>query len=98
MSITGTSKETQKVRVLNKVFYICYSVQFQKDKNKDILVLLDFGNKINTITSAYAAQLGLKIERMNIGTQKIDWFLLKIYNMLIAAFQVFNKFDSSYLF
>ena len=47
------AKKAQKVRVLHWVSYICYLVQFQKDKNKDILALLDLKSEVNAITPAY---------------------------------------------
>ena len=36
-------------------------MQFQKDKNKNIVTLLDSESKTNVITPAYIAQLGLKV-------------------------------------
>ena len=49
------TKKAQEGGVLDKISYICYSVQFQKDKSKDVLALLDFGSKVNAITPAYIA-------------------------------------------
>ena len=43
------------------------------------------------MTPAYTAQLGLKVQKTNLDTRKIDKFLLKIYKMVISAFQVLNK-------
>ena len=60
-SVTSTSKKAQKVKVLDRVFCICYLVQFQKDKNKDDLALLDSESKVNAMILAYAAQLGFKV-------------------------------------
>ena len=79
------------MRVLDRVPCICYLVQFLKDKGKDVLALLDSGSKVNAMTSAYTAQLSLKIQKIDIGTQKIDKFSLEIYSMVIAIFQVLNK-------
>ena len=45
------------------------------------------------MTPAYVAQLGLKVQKTNISTLKINDSLLKIYSMVIAAFQVLNKLD-----
>ena len=92
MLVTST-KEAQKMRVLNWVPYICYRVQFQKDKDKDILVFLDFGSKINIMTPAYAAQLDIKVQSTNVGTQKIDKSSLRTYGLVIAIFQVLDKLD-----
>ena len=73
-------------------------MQFQKDKGKDVLALFNFKSKINVMTLGYAAQLGLKVQRTNVGTQKIDRSLLAIYGMVIAAFQVFDKLGCSWFF
>ena len=43
MLMIGTSRKAQKVRVLNEVSHIFYLVQFQKNKGKDILALLNSG-------------------------------------------------------
>ena len=96
--MTGASKEAPKVRVLDKVPYIHYSVQFCKDKGKDVLALFDSGNKVNAITLPYMAHLGLKVRVTNVGVQKIDRFSLAISSMVIAAFQVVNKLDCSRFF
>ena len=37
------------------------------------------------------AQLGFKVQKTNINTQKIDGFSLATYGMIITAFQVLNK-------
>ena len=54
-------KKDLKMRVLDRVPCICYPVQFQKDKSRDVLALLNSRSKINAMTPAYTAQLGLKI-------------------------------------
>ena len=43
-------------------------MQFQKDKSKDVLALLDFESKLNAINLAYAAQLGPKVQRIIVST------------------------------
>ena len=86
------------MKVLDKVTYICYPVQFCKDKNKDILALLDFGSEVNTITLAYVAHLGLKVRVTNVGAQKINGSSLITYDMVIAAFQIVNKLGRSRFF
>ena len=85
------AKETLKVRVLYLIFYICYLVQFRKNKSKDVLTLLDFKNEINVINPAFATQLGFKVQKINVNVQKIDRFLLEIYGIIIAIFQVLDK-------
>ena len=70
--MTGASREAPKVRVLDKVSCICYLVQFRKDKGKDVLALLNSGSKVNAMTPAYTAYLGLKVRVTDVGAQKID--------------------------
>ena len=84
--VTSTSKEAQKVRVLNKVLYICYLVQFEKNKDKNILALLNSRSEVNIMILAYSTQLGFKVQKTNIGAQKIDRFSLKTYSIVIATF------------
>ena len=86
------------MRVLDKVPCICYPVQFRKDKDKDILALLDSGSEVNAMTPAYAAHLGLKVRVTNVGAQKIDGSSLATYGMVITAFQVINKLGRSWFF
>ena len=50
------------------------------------------------MTPAYAAQLGLKVRKTNVSAQKIDGSLLATYNMIITAFQVFDKLSHSRFF
>ena len=97
-SVIDASRKAPKVRVLDKVPYICYSVQFRKDEGKDVLVLLNSGSKVNSMTLAYAAHLGLKVRVTNVGAQKIDGSSLATYSMVIAAFQVVNKLGRSQFF
>ena len=84
-SVTG-AKKAPKMRVLDQVSCICYRVQFQKDKGRDVLALFDSESKINAMTLAYAAQLGLKVQKTNISAQKIDGSLLANYSMVITSF------------
>ena len=86
LSVTAASTEALKVKVLDKVFCVCYSIQFHKDKNKDVLALLDSGSEINAITPAYTAYLGLKVRVTNADEQKINKSLLATYNIVIVAF------------
>ena len=94
----GASKEAPKVRVLNKVSCIYYSVQFRKNKGKDVLDLLNSKNEVNAMTPAYVAHLNLKVRVTNVNAQKIDRSSLDIYNMVLAAFQVVDKLGCSQFF
>ena len=79
------------MRVLDQIFCICDPVQFQKNKNENVLALFDSESKINAMTPAWAAQLGLKVQKTNVSAQKIEESSLKIYNIIIIVFQVLNK-------
>ena len=50
------------------------------------------------MTLAYVAQLGLKVQKINVGAPKINKSLLKIYDILIAVFQIFDKLGHSHFF
>ena len=50
------------------------------------------------MTLAYLAQLGLKVQKTNVGAQKIDGFLLETYGMVIAVFQIINKLGHFWFF
>ena len=97
-SVTGASREAPKVRVLDRVPCICYPVQFRKDKDKDVLALLDSGSNINAMIPAYVAYLSLKVRMIDVATQKIDRSSLATYDMVIAAFQVVEKLVCSWFF
>lgn len=47
--------------ILARILYIYYPLCFRKDKKNKMQALIDFSNKVNTITLAYALKLGLKI-------------------------------------
>ena len=72
--MTAAGIEASKVRVLDKVYCICYPVQFRKDIDKNVLALLDSGSKVNAMTPAYMAHLSLKVIMTIVGGQKIDGF------------------------
>lgn len=54
--MTGTSKEV----ILARVSYIQYSMKFWKSK-ETVQTLIDLGSKVNVMTPAYIAILGLKV-------------------------------------
>ena len=96
--MTSASTKALKVKILDKVLYISFPVQFRKDKGKDVLALLNSESEVNMITPAYAAYLGLKMRVTNIGVQKIDGSSIATYGIVIAAFQVVNKLGRSWFF
>ena len=96
--VTGASTKALKMKVLDKDPYICYLVQFCKDKSKDVLALLDSESEVNAITPDYAANLGFIVKVTNVCTQKIDRSSLATYSMIIATFQVVDKLGRSWFF
>ena len=75
---------------------MCYFLQLQKEKGKDILALINSDCKVNAITLIYTAKLGLKVQKTDIDTQKINNTSLETYGMAITAFQIFNKLDQTW--
>ena len=96
-SVTGT-KEAPKVRVMDRISCIHYPVQFRNNKGRDVLAFLNSRREVNAITPAYVAQLGLKVQKTDVGAQKIDGSSLVTYGMVIATFQVFDKLSRSWFF
>ena len=97
MLLTRANTKASKVKVLDRIYCICYPAQIRKDNGKDVLALLNSRSKINAMTLPYAAHLGLKVRVTNVGAQKIDRSSLAIYGMVIAGFQVVDKFGRSWL-
>ena len=95
--VIESNKEAQKV-ILDRVPYIYYPVQFQKNKGATIWALIDLSNKINVITPAYAKQLGLQVQKADVGAQKIDGSLLRTFEMVINGFQVEDKLGKTRFF
>ena len=87
--MTGANKEAQEV-ILDRVPCIHYPVQFQKDKEV-IKALINSGSKVIAMTPAYAKQLGLQVQKTDVGAQKIDSSSLRTFGMVIAGFQVEDK-------
>ena len=69
---------------------IYYPVQFQEGQEQ-VKVLLNSGSKVNAMSPAYVERLGVKTRKTNVKAQKIDGFVLEIFKMAIADFQVEDK-------
>lgn len=82
---------------LECILFIQYPLKFNKSYTK-VQVLIDSNNKINIITSIYAAILELRICSTNIGAQKIDKFTLSTYGMTLANFQLKDKQKKTHFF
>ena len=78
------------VVVLDQIPCICYLIWFKKS---EVLVqaLIDSGNKVNTMTPAYALKLGLKVRLTDVRAQKIDGSTLETFGMVLASFQIEDK-------
>ena len=95
--ITGASKKTSEmVKVLDQVFYICYLMKFPKNKGKYFIALINFNNKVNTMTLIYTAKLGFKVEKTKISNKKIDGSSLKTFSIVFPTFQVLDKLNQSW--
>ena len=71
-----------------RILYIQYPVQFQKEQIK---ALLNSGSEVNAMNLDFAWKLGLKVQKTNVGAQKIDGSALETFGMVIADFQVEDK-------
>ena len=104
--MTGVNKEAQITQViqetteviLERVSYIHYLIQFWKNKKAAIRALINSGNKVNIMTSAYTAKLGLKFCSTNANAQKIDGSSLRTFEIVIANFKVEDKLDRARFF
>lgn len=91
--MTKTYKEAYVVTPVSDSFisplkcipYIHYLVWFKKDQ-VEVQVLINSDNKINAMTTAYAAKLGFRVRLTDIGAQKIDDSTLETFGMVLASF------------
>ena len=89
--------ETNKELTLERMPCIYYQLRFRKDI-AGVGALVDLGSEVNAMTPAYAAKLGLKVRKTNIGAQKIDSFTFETFGMVLADFQVENKLKRARFF
>lgn len=83
------------LRQIDRELCIYYPLHFGKDKESNIQVLIYFGRKVNTMTSAYAAKLVLKVCFINVRVQKIDNLIFKTIEIVLASFQIQNKLEKA---
>ena len=91
--MTETSKEDNVT--LQRIPYVHYLIQFKK---KEVQALVDSGSEVNAITPAYAANLDLKIQKTNIGAQKINGSILNTFEMVLIDFQIEDKLGWPWFF
>ena len=86
-----------RTEALNCVPCIHYPVQFKKDI-AEVRALIDSGSEVNAMAPAYAKKLGLRIRKTDVSAQKIYGSTLETYGMVIAGFQVQDKFGKARFF
>ena len=87
--MTSTSvTASPKANTLQRVPCIHYPIQFQRDQAGEVRALIDSDSKVNAMTLAFAARLGLSVRPTGIGAQKIDGSALRTYGMAIAGFSI----------
>lgn len=64
-----------------------------KEYQAKIQTLIDFGSKVNVMSSNYIASLGLKVWLTNIKAPKIVNFIFQMFGIVLANFNVNNKLD-----
>ena len=100
VSVLATSlpvTETNKEVTLERVPYIYYPLRFRKN-TAGVKALVDSGSEVNAMTPDYAAKLGLKVRKTDIGTQKIDSSTLEIFEMVLADFYLEDKLGRAQFF
>lgn len=83
--------------LLKQVLYIYYLMQFKNNQVK-IQALINSGNKINAITKFYTAKLSFKVQLTNISAQKINYYIFKMFEIIIASFEVKDKLKKAQIF
>lgn len=96
MTFTLVTENSQEV-TLERVPYIRYPVQFQKDKDK-IQALLNSSSKLNAMNSVYAKKLGHCVKQTNIRAQKIDRSHLNTFKMVIVDFLLQDQLEKVWFF
>ena len=94
MPVIEVSKEEV---VPARVPYIHFPFYFQKDTNK-VRALINSGSKVNVMKLAYASKLSFRVYQIDVRAQKIDGSILKTFDMVLASFQVEDKFGRAWFF
>ena len=85
------------LRSLERVLCIYHPLRFRKDL-RETRALIDWGGEINALIPVYAAKLGLKVQKIDIGAQKIDGSTLDTFEMVLTSFQVEDKLKKTRFF
>lgn len=83
--------------LLKCVPYIYHLVQVKKNYIM-VQALLVSSSKITVMTPANVAKLGIKIQSTDGSTQKIDDFMLEMFRIVLANFQVNDKLGKFWFF
>lgn len=78
--------------MLERVFYIYYPILFKKD---NIKALINSESEVNIITPVYTLKKSLKIYYTDGKSQKIDDSTLETFRMILASFQVEDRFGQT---
>lgn len=65
------------------MLYICYLISFYDTK---IWALLDLNNKVNVIIFVFVHKSGFSIQKIDIGAQKVNRSILKLFEIIIIDF------------
>ncbi len=76
----------QALEALQQVLCIRYLVRFQG--GQAIRALINSSSKVNAMTPAYVAKLGLTTRKTSVGALEIDGSPLKTHGMTLAKFSL----------
>ncbi len=86
-AITSVSNVKTILKLLEQRVINVYPIQFQKEGQLEkVRALIDSGSKVNAMTPAFVARLGLITRVTNVGAKKIDGSPLETYGMASAEF------------
>lgn len=60
--------------------------------------MINLGSEANAISPAYVKKLDLRMQKTNVGVQKIDGSSLNTFGMVIAGFQIQDKLERARFF
>ena len=84
--------EDQQLECISSIQYL---MKFKKDYT-EVQALVNSSTKINAMTLAYTAKLELHVYPTDNGTQKIDRSILLTYGIVLANFQMKNKYEKTH--
>ena len=97
VSATFTSTTGPRWKVLERMSYIHYLIQFKKDKY-EVQALIDSKSEVNAIAPTYTKKLDLQMQKTNVRAESIEGSTLETYGIVIASFQIQNKFGNTRFF